>query len=99
MSLHHLSGHWFGILGTALVIVAYIPQITHLTKMHCGEGVSISAYILWAVASAFLCAYAIIAKEPVFIALQGYHAAACGMILCFGVKYRTSRCAIHRTEN
>ena len=99
MSLLHLNAHWFGICGTALVIIAYIPQITHLMKMHCGEGVSISAYILWAAASSFLCAYAIIANEPVFIALQGYHAAACGLILFFGVKYRTSRCPIHRAEN
>jgi uncharacterized protein with PQ loop repeat len=97
MNLPEISAHWLGVFGTGLVIIAYIPQITHLTKMHCGEGVSIPAYALWAAASAFLCVYAIIAKEPVFIALQGYHAAACGLILYFGVKYRNSRCPIHRT--
>lgn len=99
MSLTYLSSHWLGIVGTGLVIVAYIPQITHLMKMHCGEGISIAAYTLWAAASSFLCIYAIIAKEPVFIALQGYHAAACGLVLVFSIKYRTSRCAIHQTEN
>jgi uncharacterized protein with PQ loop repeat len=99
MNLHDWSEHWLGIFGTGLVIIAYIPQITHLTKMHCGEGVSISAYALWAAASSFLCVYAIIAKEPLFIALQGYHAAACGLILFFGVRYRTSRCAIHQIGN
>jgi hypothetical protein len=25
-----MSIHWFGYIGTALVIVAYLPQITHL---------------------------------------------------------------------
>ena len=97
MSLHHLAEHWLGIFGTGLVIIAYIPQITHLMKMHCGEGISIPAYTLWAAASSFLCVYAIIGKEPVFIALQGYHAVACGLILFYGVKYKTSRCPMHRT--
>jgi uncharacterized protein with PQ loop repeat len=92
----HLNAHWLGIFGTVLVILAYIPQITHLMKMHCGEGVSISAYVLWTASSSFLCAYAIIGREPVFIALQGYHAVACGLILLFGLKYKTSRCPIHR---
>ena len=99
MNLHHLAEHWLGIFGTGLVIIAYIPQITHLMKMHCGEGISISAYILWAAASSFLCVYAIIAKEPVFIVLQGYHAVACGLILLFGIKYRTSRCPMHPKGN
>ena len=84
--------------GTALVIAAYIPQIVHLTKMRCGEGLSLSAYALWTASSAFLCVYAIIGEEPVFMALQGYHAGACGLILFFGVKYRTSRCPLHRAE-
>lgn len=99
MTVHHLIEHWLGIFGTGLVIIAYIPQITHLMKMHCGEGVSIPAYAMWTVASSFLCVYAVIGEEPVFIALQGYHAAASGLILCFGVKYRLSRCPIHRTGN
>lgn len=99
MNLDHLNAHWLGYLGTALVIIAYIPQILHLMKMRCGEGISIAAYALWTASSAFLCVYAIFAKEYIFIALQGYHAVACGLILCFGVKYRTSRCPIHRAGN
>ena len=93
-----LDWHWLGMLGTALVIVAYIPQIIHLTIMRCGEGLSLSAYALWTAASAFLCVYAIIGEEPVFMVLQGYHAVASGLILFFGVKYTTSRCPLHRAE-
>ena len=99
MNLQHLDGHWLGIFGTVLVIIAYVPQITHLMKMHCGEGVSVMAYVLWTASSAFLCVYAIIANEPLFIALQGYHAVACGLILGFGIKYRASRCPIHQHDN
>ena len=89
--------HWLGILGTALVVVAYVPQMTHLMKMRCGDGVSLGAYLLWCSASSLLCVYAIVADEPIFIALQGYHAVACGVILFFGIRYRTSRCPLHQT--
>jgi uncharacterized protein with PQ loop repeat len=98
MTLHDVGVHWLGILGTVLVVIAYIPQITHLMLMRCGEGISLAAYVLWCAASALLCVYAIIAEEPIFIALQGYHATACGLILFFGVKYRTSRCPLHQQE-
>jgi uncharacterized protein with PQ loop repeat len=98
MNLEHFNAHWLGYLGTALVIIAYIPQIRHLMKMHCGEGVSLSAYVLWTASSAFLCVYAIFSAEYIFIALQGYHAFACGLILLFGMKYRNSRCPMHQQD-
>ncbi len=97
MSLHDIGIHWLGILGTALVVVAYVPQITHLMMMKCGDGISLEAYALWCSASSLLCVYAVIAEEPIFIALQGYHAVACALILFFGAKYRTSRCPLHRS--
>ena len=96
MSLHDIGVHWLGIVGTVLVVIAYVPQITHLMMMRCGEGVSLTAYVLWCAASSLLCVYAVIADEPVFIALQGYHAAACALILFFGARYRTARCPMHR---
>jgi uncharacterized protein with PQ loop repeat len=97
VNLHDLGVHWLGIIGTGLVIVAYIPQVTHLIYMRCGEGVSLSAYALWCSASTLLCVYAVIAEEPVFIVLQGYHAAACALILFYGVRYKNSRCTRHQT--
>jgi uncharacterized protein with PQ loop repeat len=96
MNLHDFGAHWLGILGAALVVVAYVPQMTHLMKMRCGDGVSLGAYLLWCSASSLLCVYAIIAEEPIFIALQGYHAVACGVILFFGIRYRNSRCPLHQ---
>lgn len=96
MSLEQFGAHWLGIFGTVLVMISYVPQVTHLFKMHCGDGVSLSAYALWTGASTFLCVYAVIGEEPVFTALQGYHAAACGIILVLGAKYRHSRCPLHQ---
>jgi len=97
MSLHDISVHWLGIIGTALAMIAYVPQITHLLLMRCGDGISLGAYALWCAASSLLCVYAVIAAEPVFIALQGLHAVACALILYYGAKYRTSRCPLHQT--
>ena len=97
MILHDVGIHWLGIVGTALVVIAYVPQITHLMMMRCGDGISLAAYALWCSASSLLCVYAVIAEEPIFIALQGYHAVACALILLFGARYRTSRCPLHRT--
>jgi hypothetical protein len=90
------GAHWLGALGTGLVVIAYVAQMTHPIKMRCGDGVSLGAYLLWCSASWLLCVYAIIAEEPNLIALQGYHAVACGVILFFGIRYRTSRCPLHQ---
>ena len=98
MTLPQFDEHWLGFFGTALVVISYIPQITHLLKQHCGEGVSLWAYGLWASSSALLCGYALMGQEPIFTVLQGYHAAACLLILMLGAKYRTSRCPAHQTK-
>jgi uncharacterized protein with PQ loop repeat len=98
MSVSDFNPHWLGIIGTVLTIIAYVPQITHLLVMRCGEGVSLGAYALWCAASTLLCVYAVIAKEPIFIVLQGYHAAACAIIFFYGARYRNSRCPLHQAE-
>ena len=92
------SFHWLGVIGTAMVIIAYIPQIRHLRVQRCGAGISLEAYVLWCSASALLFVYAVIAEEPVFMALQGYHAVACALILGLSIKYRTSRCPVHQKD-
>ena len=99
MSLYDLGEHALGIFGTTLVVISYFPQIKHLFKMHCGEGVSLGAYFLWATSSALLCVYAAFSTEWVFTALQGYHALACVAILLLGVKYRNSRCPSHQGQD
>jgi len=99
MSLYDLGEHWLGFFGTALVVVSYFPQIKHLFKMHCGEGISLGAYLLWTSASSLLCLYAAVGAEWVFTALQGYHALACAVILALGAKYRNSRCPMHQEQD
>lgn len=85
-----------GFLGTGLVIIAYIPQITHLVRERCSAGISLIAYVLWLIASLCLLIHALFQADSVFIALQGTQLVTSSIILFFGWKYKDSRCALHR---
>jgi uncharacterized protein with PQ loop repeat len=85
-----------GFVGTTLVIVAYVPQIHHLIKERCTGGISLKAYCLWFAAALLLMTHAIGIQDPVFIMLQGYQLAACGLIVFFCMKYRGAVCETHR---
>jgi uncharacterized protein with PQ loop repeat len=90
-----MSVHWFGYVGTALVIVAYLPQITHLVREACSAGISFGAYVIWVVAAVLLLAYAILTRDPVFIALQGYQVFATGLICFYSKRFEHNLCEIH----
>ena len=85
-----------GLLGTTLVIVAYLPQIQHLIKEQCIGGISVKAFCMWFAAAVLLLVHAIAIHDPVFIMLQGYQLAACGLIVFFCRKYKGSVCEAHR---
>jgi len=85
-----------GFVGTTLVIVAYVPQVHHLIKERCTGGISVRAYYLWFAAALLLMIHAIGIGDPVFILLQGYQLAACGLVIFFCTKYKGSVCEAHR---
>lgn len=85
-----------GFAGTLLVIVAYVPQVHHLIKERCTGGISVRAYYLWLAAALLLLLHAIGIRDPVFILLQTYQLAACGLIVYFCGKYQGSVCPAHR---
>jgi uncharacterized protein with PQ loop repeat len=87
---------WVGFVGTALVIMAYLPQVVHLIKERCSWGISLSAYALWFVAGILICAHALSLNDPVFIVLQGYNVAATATIAVFAKKYKQNICIDHR---
>ena len=87
---------WIGFVGTALVIIAYLPQIHHLIAERCSAGISIKAYVLWLVAGILMLVHAAAIGDPVFTALQGYQIGASALILYFGAKYKDSVCETHR---
>lgn len=59
-----------GWAGTALVIIAYYPQIHHLFIEKCAWGISLSTWLIWLVASALLLAYAFLRRDALFVIVQ-----------------------------
>ncbi len=52
-----------GWAGTALVVIAYYPQIHHLFVEKCAWGISPLTWLIWLVASALLLTYCILRRE------------------------------------
>ena len=90
-----MSMSWIGGAGTALVIVAYLPQIAHLIKEHCSAGISCVAFGMWGLGGLLLLSYAISLGDPVFTVLQSYQLVASGLICFFGYRYKDSLCDEH----
>lgn len=65
-----------GWVGTALVIVAYYPQIHHLYVTKCAWGIDVNTWRIWLVSSAFLLAYAIMNASALFVLVQAINLAA-----------------------
>ncbi|MBI4085256.1 MAG: PQ-loop repeat-containing protein [Candidatus Liptonbacteria bacterium] len=88
-----------GFLGTALAIIAYMPQIIHLLKVHCSAGISRFAYAMWLVASAFLLIHALMINDKVFTALMGFNLAANTLIFLYANIYKRNFCESHMPIN
>ena len=59
-----------GWLGTALVIVAYFPQIRHLYVEKCAWGISISTWVIWLIAGLLLLTYAWLRSDVLFTVVR-----------------------------
>ena len=59
-----------GWLGTALVIVAYVPQIRHLYVEKCAWGISISTWLIWLMAGTLLLGYCLFRNDTLFTIVQ-----------------------------
>ena len=65
-----------GWVGTALVIVAYYPQIHHLYVERCAWGISVRTWVIWLVASALLLIYCTLRREAMLAVVQAVNIAA-----------------------
>jgi lipid-A-disaccharide synthase-like uncharacterized protein len=65
-----LKMEMLGWAGTALVIVAYVPQIRHLFVEECAWGISISTWLIWLVAGSLLLSYCILRHDTLFTFVQ-----------------------------
>ena len=65
-----------GWIGTALVIIAYFPQIHHLWAEKCAWGISVATWIIWLISSALLLIYALLREDILFCIVQIINIAA-----------------------
>ena len=59
-----------GWVGTALVVIAYVPQLRHLYFEKCAWGISISTWLIWLVAGALLLSYCIFRSQALLAFVQ-----------------------------
>ncbi len=65
-----------GWVGTALVVIAYLPQIYHLLVKKCAWGISILTWVIWLTGSLLLLAYCILRRDFLFIVVQSINITA-----------------------
>src|SRR5688572_10652934 len=59
-----------GWAGTALVIVAYYPQMRHLWVEKCAWGISVWTWFIWLIASLLLLIYCVVRGEVLLSIVQ-----------------------------
>ena len=83
-----------GWVGTALVIIAYFPQIHHLIVERCAWGISVSTWLIWLIASLVLSLYCIFRSEFLLLIVQGVNIAA--ILITIGLVRSSNRvCPLH----
>lgn len=83
-----MTPHWVGMIGTALVILAFVFQIGILLKTRRAGGLSIGSSVLNMTASGSLFAYAMLREESMFTIVMGFQLAATLSILVLNLLYR-----------
>ena len=84
-----------GRVGTALVVVAYYPQIHHLLAERCAWGISVLTWLIWLAASVLLLTYCLVRRELLMCVVQGVNAAAIVTTIVL-VRRSNNVCPYHR---
>jgi uncharacterized protein with PQ loop repeat len=84
-----------GVVGIAISVLAYLPQVVHLAKEHCSAGVSGRAWAMWLLSSVLIGALAVHRRDLVFILLQVSTMTSAAIILSLARRYRGMVCEGH----
>ena len=84
-----------GIVGIAISVMAYVPQVVHLGREHCSAGVSSRAWAMWLVSCLLVGSLAVHRRDPVFILLQASTLISAAVILFLARRYRGMACETH----
>jgi uncharacterized protein with PQ loop repeat len=83
-----------GWAGTALVVIAYYPQIHHLYVERCAWGISQLTWLIWLVSSLLLLVYCTLRREALMGLVQAVNIMAIGTTLIL-VKRSNRVCQHH----
>lgn len=78
-----------GWAGTALVIVAYYPQIHHLFVERCAWGISILTWVIWLIASTLLLIHCLLDRDYLFLIVQSINIFAIGTTIILARRANT----------
>jgi len=84
-----------GWAGTALVIVAYLPQIQHLLVEKCAWGISVLTWVIWLIASTLLLLYCLLRRDFMFMIVQTINIIAI-LTTIIAVRRSNRICPVHR---
>jgi lipid-A-disaccharide synthase-like uncharacterized protein len=84
-----------GVVGIAISVLAYLPQVVHLAREQCSAGVSRRAWAMWLLSSVLIGALAVHRRDPVFVVLQVSSLTSAAIILVLAHKYRGLSCQTH----
>ena len=88
-----------GIIGIAISVAAYVPQVVHLAREHCSAGVSSRAWAMWLLSGLLVGLVAFRRGDVVFILLQLSSFTSAAMILLLARKYKGMACESHAHLN
>ena len=83
-----MTPHWVGLVGTTLIMAAFVPQIVVLLKTRRAGALSVKSNALNLTASISLFAYAVLRDDIIFIVSMGFSLAATIVILVLNIRYR-----------
>ena len=85
-----------GWAGTALVVIAYYPQIYHLYVERCAWGISVLTWLIWLAASALLLTYCVLRRDFLLGLVQGVNVLA--IVTTLVLVRRSNRVCPHHVQ-
>ena len=83
-----MTPHWVGMVGTALIMLAFVPQIALLVRTRRAGALSVKSNALNATASGVLFGYALLRGDLIFMVVMGVQLAATAVIFALNILYR-----------
>lgn len=84
-----------GVVGIAISVAAYVPQVIHLAREHCSAGVSSRAWAMWLLSGLLVGFVAVQRGDLVFILLQLSSFTSAAVILLLARRYKGMACETH----